>query len=466
MSFFELDNNQNTIAEKIKYIYSGTSVNQRDITQHSNDEQFNSLKKAGLKETEGKRIPVKNTFYKINFANREPNFIYAGMNPSSYVATTMYLYGLLHRNISGITSKPDTGIVGEIVIEHANANKQTQKVYTCFLVEEQSDKTTNNSVDTLVNMVTGEGSEPDITVELNSLIPKQNRCVHYVDGDNHVFLFTTPLQVNKAAADFFRNKLATETKLLKVYPPYDYEVIALDKDVASKEGFTVREGLDGEIYIDCQPTGESDDTIAVQTGKFTFINNITFWVINVILLLIFVIPVYNFHVVGRMADEHAGVGVCAKYVKYLIIWIAILFTVSVTEAFSLGTMDTAQHTWIFEYGIWLAASGMLAAAIAYFGGAACPGAGAGAGAGSSAGIVEWFKFIPDFYFKNMNDAGMGFYLVMMLLSLGIIIANWAGGGLGDISTGIFRIVSVICFIAFPMLRYWINKQVDAPVARP
>ena len=126
MSFFELDNNQNTISEKIKYIYSGTSVNQRDITQHSNDEQFNSLKKTDLKETEGTRIPVKNTFYKINFANREPNFIYAGMNPSSYVATTMYLYGLLHRNISGITSKPDTGIVVEIVIEHANANKHSE----------------------------------------------------------------------------------------------------------------------------------------------------------------------------------------------------------------------------------------------------------------------------------------------------------------------------------------------------
>ncbi len=464
MSFFELDNNQNTISEKIKYIYSGTSVNTRDITQHSNDEKFNSIKKADLPETEGKRIPVKNTFYKINFANREPNFIYAGMNPSSYVANTVYLYGLLHRNISGITSKTDTGIIGEIVIEHANANKQTQKVYTCFLVEEQIDKSTDNSVDTLVKMVTGESSEPDITVELNSLIPKQNRCVHYVDGENHVFLFTIPLQVNKPAADFFRNKLATETKLLKVYPPVDYEVIALDKDVAAQEGFTVREGVDGEIYIDCQPTGESDDTIAVQVGKFTFINNITFWVINVILLLIFVIPVYNFHVVGRMMAEHARG--CDKYVKYLSIWIAILFTVSVAEALHLGIMDTARHTWIFEYGIWLAASGMLAAAIVYYGGKECAGEGAGAGAGAGAGIVEWFKFIPSFYFNNMNDNGMGLYLALMLLSLGIIIANWAGRGLGDITTGIFRIVSVICFVAVPMLRYWINTQVDAPAARP
>jgi hypothetical protein len=455
MSFFELDNNQNTISEKIKYIYTGTSVNKRDITQHSNDEQFNSLKKTGLPEPEGNRIPVKNTFYKINFANREPNFIYAGMNPSSYVATTMYLYGLLHRNISGITSKTNTGIIGEIVIEHANANKQTQKVYTCFLVEEQSDKSTNNSVDTLVNMVTGEGSEPDITVELNSIIPKQKRCVHYVDGDNHVFLFTIPLQVNKTAADFFRNKLATETKLLKVYPPVDYEVIALDKDVASKEGFTVREGLDGEIYIDCQPTGESDDTIAVQIGKFVFINNITFWVINVVLLLIFVIPVYNYHVVGRLADIYKDK--CAIHVKYLSIWIAILFTVSVAEAFHLGTMDTAQHTWIFEYGIWLAASGMLAAVIVSFGGAACLGKGT-----DNAGIVDWFKFIPDFYFKKMGDVGMGFYLFMMLLSVGIIIANWAGSGLGDITTVIFRVVSVICFVVFPMLYYWLNNLGNAP----
>jgi hypothetical protein len=461
MSFFELDNNQNTISEKIKYIYSGTSVNKRDITQHSNDEQFNSIKKMDLQKTEGKRIPVKNTFYKINFANREPNFIYAGLNPSSYVANTMYLYGLLHRNISGITSKTDTGIIGEIVIEHANANKQTQKVYTCFLVEEQSDKTTDNSVDTLVNMVTGESSEPDITVDLNSVIPKQNRCVHYVDGDNHVFLFTTPLQVNKAAADFFRNKLATETKLLKVYPPFDYEVIALDKDVASKEGFTVREGVDGEIYIDCQPTGESDETIAVQVGKFTFINNVTFWVINVVLLLIFVIPVYNFHVVGRMEDEHAGA--CAKYVKYLIIWLAILFMVSVAEALHLGIMDPARHTWIFEYGIWLVASGLLSVAIVSFGGRACAGAGAGAGGG----VFEWLKFLPNFYFNNMNEVSMGFYVVFMLLSFGIITANWAGRGLGEITTGIFRIISIICFVAIPMLRYWINKQVTAPaVARP
>ena len=66
MSFFKLDDTANISDDNIKYIYTGTSVNKRDITEHSNDEQFNSIKKSDLPETEGKRIPVKNTFYKIN----------------------------------------------------------------------------------------------------------------------------------------------------------------------------------------------------------------------------------------------------------------------------------------------------------------------------------------------------------------------------------------------------------------
>ena len=121
------------------------------------------------------------------------------------------------------------------------------------------------------------------------------------------------------------------------------------------------------------------------------------------------------------------------------------------------TMDTAKHAWIFEYGIWLAASGMLAATIVLFGGAACPGADADP---DNASIFDWFTFIRDFYFDNLKGAvARGFYLLLMLLSVGIIIANWAGSGLNYISTGIFRIVSVICFIVVPMVLYWIKPPV-------
>jgi hypothetical protein len=366
MSFFKLDDTANISDDNIKYIYTGTSVNKRDITEHSNDEQLNSIKKADLPETEGKRIPVKNTFYKINFVNREPNFTFAGMSPSSYVANTMYLYGLLHRNISGVTTK-NGNIIGEIVIEHANANKQAQKVFTCFLVEEQSDKTTDNSVDTLVKMVTGEGAEPDITVELNTIIPKQTSCVRYVDGDNHVFLFTTPLQVNKPAANFFRNKLSVNTKLFKVYPPTEYNVINMDKEKKAQEGFTLQEGATGEIYIDCQPTGESAETIQAyavpinsaygdsknQIDFFKMMINFGVFLIISILTYFTIPPFYKHVVVDKINRQYENDDKKRHTFIYIAdLWLIAMFIISIVDAF-YGGISKSGHYSLIQYGIGL-----------------------------------------------------------------------------------------------------------------
>jgi hypothetical protein len=270
MSYFEIDNNPNTIAEVTTYTYSGVTVTTRDIFEHSNDEYLNSVKKNDLESSDGNLIKSKDTYYKIIYTNREPNFVHNGITPSSYIANNMYLYGILHRNISGLTTKPDTSIVGEIVIEHTNPNKQAQKIYTCFLVSgrEAGGKMMDNSIDNLVKKVSGTGGDPEITVDMNSVIPKQTECIHYTDDDNHVFVFTEPILVNEDAVKFFEQKLAIETDMLKVHPPYDYEIIHLA--TSTKEGFVVQEGAEGEIYIDCQPTGETEDVekaIQIPIGK-------------------------------------------------------------------------------------------------------------------------------------------------------------------------------------------------------
>jgi hypothetical protein len=270
MSYFEIDNNPNTIAEVTTYTYPGVTVTSRDIFEHSNDEYLNSVKKNDLQTSDGNPIKSKDTYYKIIYNNREPNFVHNGITPSSYIANNMYLYGLLHRNISGLTTKTDINIVGEIVIEHTNANKQAQKIYTCFLVSSRDagGKMMDNHVDTLIKKVSGTGGDPEMNVDLNSVIPKQTECIHYEDDDNHVFVFTEPILVNEDAANFFKQKLAIETDMLKVHPPYDYEIIHLA--TSTKEGFVVQEGAEGEIYIDCQPTGESDDVekaIQIPIGK-------------------------------------------------------------------------------------------------------------------------------------------------------------------------------------------------------
>ena len=60
--------NENNISteEEIKYIYSGVSINHRDITALTNDHSKNSIKKKDLPNVDGKRIQEKNTFYQIN----------------------------------------------------------------------------------------------------------------------------------------------------------------------------------------------------------------------------------------------------------------------------------------------------------------------------------------------------------------------------------------------------------------
>jgi hypothetical protein len=70
MSFFNIDENNISTDEPLKYIYTGISVNRRDIKDHNNDENLNSIKKQNVPDTEGKLIPIKNNFYQISLRNQ------------------------------------------------------------------------------------------------------------------------------------------------------------------------------------------------------------------------------------------------------------------------------------------------------------------------------------------------------------------------------------------------------------
>ena len=287
MSYFNINDNNISTEEKITYIYSGVSVNHRDIIPLTNDDTKNSIKKTDLPDVDGKRIQEKNTFYQIKLRNKEPNFIYGGLSPSSYTAKSIYLFGLLHRNISGITSNDKSNIIGEIVIEHTNTNKQLQKVYTCFLIKEIDSNiseenpkgdTTNNSLDKLVDMVNNP-LLPEQTFDLSSVIPEQTHSIHYVDKTNHIFVFTNPIIVNKYTAKFLKTEVSHKNKLFNNYPTNDSsnktlfhgsETILLNGTSSNIDGFRLMEGIDeddnaaesNDIWIDCSPTGESDDTVA------------------------------------------------------------------------------------------------------------------------------------------------------------------------------------------------------------
>lgn len=263
MSFFDLNNDTQAIKGDVAYDYRNVVVYNQDVSQRTMD----TPNKGGVSDEtsiQGKLIKPKQLFYQVSFPNKSPNLTYSKITPSSYTATNLYLFGLLHDNISGL-SVSDKDMVGELVIEHATNAYMGRKVYTCFLLK-QNRESNVNGIDHLLEMADGKYKGKNaLDIELNQIIPKQTECFFYTDAasSNPVFVFTTPIEINTVSADFIREKLSVKTKLFNTFAPND--TLRIQIGASSEEGFIGRRVLEGlennDVYIDCQPTGESDETI-------------------------------------------------------------------------------------------------------------------------------------------------------------------------------------------------------------
>ena len=87
-----------------------------------------------------------------------------------------------------------------------------------------------------------------------------------------MFLFIQTLYLlKKNTASFFKNNLASKTKLFNIYPAHDDKIVShqliklggtegfVSKTTTIQENF--QEAAEGEIYIDCNPAGESEEAI-------------------------------------------------------------------------------------------------------------------------------------------------------------------------------------------------------------
>jgi hypothetical protein len=260
MSFFDLTNDKQIVKEEIVYDYRNVSIYGSDVSERTLD----SKNKAGsVEETPiaGKRMATKDAYYRVSFPNKSPNLTYSKITPSSYTATNLYLFGLLHNNIKDI-SVSDDQVVGELVIEHATNQPPYNKTYTCFLLK-RSSSAAKNSIDKLVELARGKGKGTGaLDLDLNETIPAQTDCFYYNDSNNNVFLFTAPIEINAETADFVQSKLSVRTSFFKTFAPTNTTRIQIGtKPTPPVEGDT-QEGMENnDVYIDCQPTGESDETI-------------------------------------------------------------------------------------------------------------------------------------------------------------------------------------------------------------
>ena len=255
MSFFYPYDNINEYNNTIKYEYKNKTILNKDINDFSNELNKKLIKKSI--PIQGDTIEHNEPFYRVEFSNKEPNFMDTSINPPNYTSKALYFFGLLHNNISGITNK-SKNFIGELVIEHTNPNTQ-KKVFVCFLIKLNMEQNKNN-LDRFIHFITNDTKQIETNIDLNTIIPEQSRCIKYGDKESLVYIYTKPITVNNSTSLFFK-KLSVNTELFNISAPLTPMYIDVSESNNETENYTNIEGFDNEIYIDCQPTGESDETI-------------------------------------------------------------------------------------------------------------------------------------------------------------------------------------------------------------
>ena len=188
--------------------------------------------------------------FAIDYPNTssESNFFYTEKNKQyKYMHTKLYIFKKLHSNIDGITINNDN-IVGELVIEYKAENNT--KLYACYLLETETIPITDeNDIDKL--LMINERQEPTIEVGFDSLIPKQDGCIVYENNGNKVCVFSTPIKINTASAKKINDNFGIPTMFEKSPTEGESYSVVPGNYISKRDA--------EEIYIDCSPTGASEE---------------------------------------------------------------------------------------------------------------------------------------------------------------------------------------------------------------
>lgn len=221
--------------------------------------------------------------------NYNPNFIYASYN--NYKATNIYFTKLIHNTIPGITevNNDETDKNGnsihfaELIIEHDPISRGSQKLYSCFFIKQ--DHTGNiNNIDALIDMAgkTDEGSEKlylgkDIPQNYNN---EKASAVSYNSKNNKVIVYFEPVKVNSDSARILKDltydmsdkflgtdeHLKTDTEeITKNFIVHGQKSVTNAQSVSpdgSNPNNMPNLGPNSDYYLDCNPAGESSETIA------------------------------------------------------------------------------------------------------------------------------------------------------------------------------------------------------------
>ena len=298
MSVFKLDDNTvvSSTQEKILYDYKSINIIRNEIKEPGNISNHD--------------------YFSVPYINQTstPNFEYTTVSstkPETYSVKNIHFYSLIHDNIKDLTTGADAdkNIIGELIIEHKSLSSQNV-LYTCHLLKKYNPGQTQigSDIDLIIDLKDSDALNAAIV--LNSAIPKADKYIAYNDGQFvKVMVSTAPILVVDNTTAFV-STYATTTTLFTKNAPSKYSII---------DGTNVTMRKEEDIYIDCQPTGVSDEEVSTynipllsetskQKQQLDFMKMTVNFVIFIVILIVasFGVPILYKAVVINKVIEFFG----------------------------------------------------------------------------------------------------------------------------------------------------------------
>lgn len=219
---------------KIIYDYPECTVNRNEITKSSG----------------------KITSFTFLNQTPEPNFTYTQSESST--ASLYHKKG--HILAPSFTVDDRTDVTAHFIIEHTSLSDSSNKHFVCFLLKPMNNDNANE-MDKLIECLYSTSNETPITknIELNKCIPNQENCIIFNTSKKiPVYVFTTPINIDSTTLQYIT---PTNSGVTTPAPKNDLFVVdsKTSYSLVPSTNITVKDGDD--IYIDCSPTGESQETI-------------------------------------------------------------------------------------------------------------------------------------------------------------------------------------------------------------
>jgi len=330
MSFFKLNDNTFVASnqEKILYDYPTITIQKSEIN--------------------GPHLSTTQNYFSIPYINQTstPNFEYTPINattPETYLVKNIYFFRLLHNNIQDVTDGEDPNIIGELVIEH-RSNTTSKVLYTCHLLKQYNPGQTQlgTDIDTIIDLMDADAI--NASINLNSSISKAIKYIVYEDGSNILIMINTnPIMIVDNTTAFVL-KCGTKTNLFNINAPIVYKII---------DGINITIRKEEDIYIDCKPTGVSDEEVSTynipllsetsnQKQNLDFMKMTVNFVIFIVILIVasFGIPILYKAVVINKVIQLIGVGGGGEpghiRIKTIDVYIFIFFALLILSIFGYG----------------------------------------------------------------------------------------------------------------------------------